>query len=210
MGEYTRWNASGPTLVNGLFASVTPRTAGFNTIDYAETLPSTNFLTVLFMSVGGSPGSTAGGIKTTTAAILGLLAWSRLRGQSHVSISTRTIPGETVYRAMSLFVVAFGIVTAGIHGLILVEFESVFMTVSEMAASGSNSLVHMFEAVSAFNTVGLSMGATGDLTASEKWITVVLMFIGRVGPLTVAAALSRSEHGAVTTFRYAHEDVAIG
>ena len=94
--------------------------------------------------------------------------------------------------------VAFGIVTAGIYGLTLVEFESIFITAGE-----SNFLAHLFEAVSAFNTVGLSMGTTGDLTASGKWITVVLMFIGRVSPFTVAAALSRSEHGAATTFRYA-------
>ena len=192
-------------LVNGLFASVTPRTAGFNTIDYAETLPSTNFLTILFMSVGGSPGSTAGGLKTTTAALLAILAWSRLRGQERTHISNRTIPGETVYRAMALFVVAFGIVTAGIYGLTLVEFESVFMTASE-----SNFLVHMFEAVSAFNTVGLSMGATGDLSAAGRWLTIVLMFVGRVGPLAVAAALSRNRKKTPSSFRYAHEDVAIG
>ena len=192
-------------LVNGLFASVTPRTAGFNTIDYSETLPSTNFLTIIFMSIGGSPGSTAGGMKTTTAALLGILAWSRLRGQERTHISNRTIPDETVYRAMSLFVVAFGIVTAGIYGLTLVEFESVFAS-----ASQSNFLVHMFEAVSAFNTVGLSMGATSGLTSTGRWLTIVLMFVGRVGPLAVAAALSRSSKKTSGSFRYAHEDVAIG
>ena len=192
-------------LVNGLFASVTPRTAGFNTIDYAETLPSTNFLTILFMSVGGSPGSTAGGLKTTTAALLALVAWSRLRGQDHTHISNRTIPDKTAYRAMALFVVGFGIVTAGIYGLTLVEFESVFMTATE-----SNFLVHMFEAVSAFNTVGLSMGATSGLSTAGRWLTIALMFVGRVGPLAVAAALSRSRKKTPGPFRYAHEDVAIG
>ena len=195
----------GVRLVNGLFASITPRTAGFNTIDYAETLPSTNFLTILFMSIGGSPGSTAGGLKTTTAAVLGLLAWSRLRGTSHTSISNRTIPRDTIYRAMGLFVVTFGIVTAGIYVLTFVEFESVFMPATE-----GNFLVHMFEAVSAFNTVGLSMGATSGLTTAGRWMTITLMFVGRVGPLAVAAAMSRSRKTHTAKFRYAHEDVAIG
>ena len=195
----------GIKLVNGLFASVTPRTAGFNTIDYAETLPSTNFLTILFMSIGGSPGSTAGGLKTTTAALLGLAAWSRLRGKTHTSVSSRTVSGDTIKRAMALFVVAFGIVTAGIYGLTLFEFESVFTVATE-----SNFLVHMFEAVSAFNTVGLSMGATGGLTTAGRWLTIVLMFIGRVGPLSVAAAMSRSKASRPSTFRYAQEEVAIG
>jgi trk system potassium uptake protein TrkH len=193
-------------LVNGLFASVTPRTAGFNTIDYAETLPSTNFLTILFMSVGGSPGSTAGGLKTTTAAILVILAWSGLRGQERAHVSNRTIPDQTVHRAMALFVVAFGVVTAGIYGLTLVEFESVFAR----AATESDFLVHMFEAVSAFNTVGLSMGATPNLSGAGRWLTIVLMFIGRVGPLAVAAALSRNWKKTSHSFRYAHEEVAIG
>ena len=195
----------GARLVNGLFASVTTRTAGFNTISYAEAYPSTNFLTILFMSIGGSPGSTAGGLKTTTVALLGLLAWSRLRGVHHTSISSRTIPGETVYRAMGLFVVAFGIVTAGIYVLTIVEFESFVMP-----EAGGNFLVHMFEAVSAFNTVGLSMGATGGLTTSGRWITILLMFVGRVGPLTVAAAMSRGEKRRTGMTRYAHEDVAVG
>ena len=195
----------GTRLMNGLFASVTTRTAGFNTISYGEAYPSTNFLTILFMSIGGSPGSTAGGLKTTTVALLGLLAWSRLRGVRHTSISSRTIPGETVYRAMGLFVVAFGIVTAGIYVLTIVEFESFVMP-----EVGGNFLVHMFEAVSAFNTVGLSMGATGGLTVSGRWITILLMFIGRVGPLTVAAAMSRGGKKQAGMARYAHEDVAVG
>ena len=195
----------GTRLVNGLFASITPRTAGFNTIDYAETLPSTNFLTILYMSMGGSPGSTAGGLKTTTTALLALLAWSKLRGKVHVSISSRTIPSSTISQAMGLFVVAFVVVTVGIYGLTLVEFKSVFMSATE-----SDFLVHMFEAVSAFNTVGLSMGATGGLTTAGRWLTIVLMFIGRVGPLTVAEAMSRGSKQRTGMTRYAHEDVAIG
>lgn len=192
-------------LINGLFLSVTPRTAGFNTVDYASTAEATNFLTIILMSIGGSPGSTAGGLKTTGVAILGLLAWSRLRGYQHTLAGTRTIPEATVQRTVGLFVIAFGLVTAGIFFLTATQQEWV-ATGREMGTF----LEYMFEATSAFNTVGLSMGVTGDLSTGGRWITIVLMFIGRVGPLTVAAALALSAQRRVTGYRYAHEDVAIG
>lgn len=194
----------GERLVNGLFASITPRTAGFNTIDYAETTSSTNFLTMIFMMIGGSPGSTAGGIKTTTFALLGLLAWSRLQGHPTTSVSGRTIPEPTLQKSMSLFVVAFGIVTTGIFVFNVTEFGS------RVAATASPFLTYMFEAVSAFNTVGLSMGATGKLTDPGRLITVVLMFIGRVGTLTFVAAMTREPKRFKGGFRYAYEDVSIG
>jgi len=189
-------------LVNGLFASITPRTAGFNTIDYAEATSGTNFLTIIFMMIGGSPGSTAGGIKTTTFALLGLLAWSRLRGRKTTNISSRTIPEPTMQKSMSLFVVAFGIVTTGIFLFSLLEVPG--------AGGGSAFLTYMFEVVSAFNTVGLSMGATGDLSDAGRLITVVLMFIGRVGILTFVAAMAREPKRIKGGFRYAYEDVSIG
>ena len=191
-------------LVNGLFASIIPRTAGFNTIDYAQVETETNFLTIVFMIIGGSPGSTAGGIKTTTFALLGLLAWSRLQGKPTTSISGRTIPEGTIQKAMSLFVVAFGIVTAGLFFFSVTEFGD------GVAASASPFLTYMFEAFSAFNTVGLSMGATGDLTTPGRLCTVVLMFIGRVGTLTFVAAMARTPRRIKGGFRYAYEDVSIG
>jgi len=194
----------GERLVNGLFASITPRTAGFNTIDYAQVETETNFLTIVFMMIGGSPGSTAGGIKTTTFALLGLLAWSRLQGKPTTSISGRTIPEGTIQKAMSLFVVAFGIVTAGLFFFSVTEFGD------GVAASASPFLTYMFEAFSAFNTVGLSMGATGDLTTPGRLCTVVLMFIGRVGTLTFVAAMARTPRRIKGGFRYAYEDVSIG
>ncbi len=97
-------------LTNAMFLSVTPRTAGFNTIDYGAASDSTNFLTIILMMIGGSPGSTAGGMKTTTFALLGLLAWSRLRSHSTASFADRSIPSETIQRATGLFVIAIGIV----------------------------------------------------------------------------------------------------
>lgn len=192
-------------LTNGLFMSVTARTAGFNTVDYAQTTDSTNFLTILLMSIGGSPSSTAGGLKTTTFALIGLLAWSRMRGYRFTSFSGRSVPEETVQRATGLFVFAFGLVTAGIF----------FYTASEIAwnahaYTSGQFLQYMFEAASAFNTVGLSMGVTGETSGFGRVLTICLMFIGRVGPLTFAAALFRRQQRSSRAFRYAYEDVAIG
>lgn len=186
-------------LANALFLSVTPRTAGFNSIDYAHASDSTNFLTILLMSVGGSPGSTAGGLKTTTFALLGLLAWSRFRGHAIASLWGRSVPEETIQRAVGLAVVAFTLVTACIFVL----------TVSE-PAGGEAFLAHMFEAASAFNTVGLSMGITGGLTEVGKAAIALLMFLGRVGPLTFAAAVALSSPTGTAEFRYAYEDVVVG
>ena len=191
--------------LNGLFASVTARTAGFNTIDYGQAADSTNFLTILFMFVGGSPGSTAGGIKTTTAALIGLLAWSRMRGQGITSLWGRSVPDETVQRAVGLFVVATAIVSISIFVFTTTEIAS------ELQARVPRSfLKYMFEAFSAFNTVGLSMGVTGDLSDVGRWTTIFLMFIGRVGPLTFAAALAKRRLGTTDSFRYAYEDVGVG
>jgi trk system potassium uptake protein TrkH len=191
-------------LVNGLFASVTPRTAGFNTIDYAQVESETSVLTLIFMTIGGSPGSTAGGLKTTTAALLGLMAWARLTGRPTTSIAGRTIPESTLQKAMALVLVGITVVTASLFLLSAAEIPHV------VTAAVAPFLTYLFEAVSAFNTVGLSMGVTGDLTTTGRLITVVLMFMGRVGPLTVVAAMSRPTRRIAGGFRYAHEDVPIG
>lgn len=189
-------------ITNGFFMSTTARTAGFNAIDYSLAGDDSNFLTIILMSIGGSPGSTAGGIKTTTFALLGLLAWSRLRGQQVVSFQGRSIPEETVQRAVGLFVLAFGVVTAAIFGYTHTELGGVAHGVEPF-------LDHMFEAVSAFNTVGLSLGATPDLSTGGRTLTILLMYVGRVGPLALAAALARRA-GRTATLRYSYEEVVIG
>lgn len=189
---------------NSLFMSVTPRTAGFNTVDYTQTTVSSNFLTILLMSVGGSPGSTAGGIKTTTAALIALLALARLRGRSLASFDRRSIPAATVQRAVGLFVVAFAIITLGI--LLL---AGVHLSGTEGSGHGRFMAI-MFEAVSAFNTVGLSMGETPTLTQGGRLLIVILMYLGRVGPLSFAAAIAVEEPPGQNEFRYAYEDVIVG
>lgn len=191
--------------VNGLFKSVTARTAGFNTIDYDEAGGGTNFLTILLMSIGGSPGSTAGGLKTTTLSLLVLLAWSRFRGREITSLWGRSVPEETVQRAVGLFTVGFVVVTLAILAYVVIEMGDV-----SHARAEAGFLPHMFEAVSAFNTVGLSMGVTGELSTPGRWLTILLMYMGRVGPLTFAAAIALARPTSRGEFRYAYEDVVVG
>lgn len=187
-------------LTNAMFLSVTARTAGFNTVDYVSLSNSSNFLTMLLMVVGGSPGSTAGGVKTTTFAVLGLLAWSRLRARHSVFFANRSIPEETVERATGLIVVAVMIMVVGIF--LVAGF-------SDLVDNQELFLAEVFEVVSAFNTVGLSMGMTSHLTVYSRWVVILLMFIGRTGPLSLAVVLQArfAERG---SFRYAHEDVIVG
>jgi trk system potassium uptake protein len=190
----------GDRVTNALFMSTTARTAGFNSVDYGAAGANTNFLNILLMSVGGSPGSAAGGLKTTTFALLGLLALARLRGWEVVSIRGRSVPQETVQRSVGLFVLVFGVVTFGIFGYAQTELG---------LAAQDRFFEYMFEAVSAFNTVGLSLGATAELSTAGRWLTIGLMFVGRVGPLMVAAALAR-RLSPTAGLRYSHEDVVIG
>ncbi len=192
-------------LVNGLFMSVTARTAGFNTIDYADASDSSVFLTTILMFIGGSPGSTAGGVKTTTVAILLLIALSRLRGRGITSVSGRSVPEETNQRAVGLCVAAFIILAAAVF--VFTASEIGFVSHRESAGS---FVKYLFEATSAFNTVGLSLGVTGDLSPVGRGLVIFLMFLGRVGPLTFASAIALRRPTARYEFRYSYEDVIIG
>ena len=107
--------------MNALFMSVTSRTAGFAAIDYAEASDSANLLTIILMTIGGSPGSTAGGVKTTTFALIGLIAWSRLRGFQTTTFASRSIRKETTERAVGLFVIAFSVMAGGMFLLTATE-----------------------------------------------------------------------------------------
>jgi trk system potassium uptake protein TrkH len=189
---------------NGLFLSVTPRTAGFNAIDYGRATDSTNFLTILLMFVGGSPGSTAGGVKTTTVALLVLLAASRFRGRATTDLWGRSIPEETLQRAVGLTVASFALVTLCILAITTVEGGAARSPVPD------SFLKYMFEAVSAYNTVGLSMGVTAGLSAASKSTLILLMFLGRVGLTTTAAALILARRPSAGDFRYAYEEVVVG
>ncbi|WP_373045777.1 TrkH family potassium uptake protein [Vulgatibacter sp.] len=192
-------------VVNAWFMSVTPRTAGFNSIPYAGLGNESAYLTILLMVVGGSPGSTAGGIKTTAMAVLLALAIQRMRGRRNAVIHHRSIPDGTVERTVSLALIAFGVMTAAIFWLSFTETRGVGLEEARAAF-----LPLFFEAVSAFCTVGLSMDVTPYLSAMGKFTVIVLMFVGRVGPLAFFAALSIKARSTLRDVRPAREDVIIG
>ncbi|HEU4429574.1 MAG TPA: potassium transporter TrkG [Myxococcota bacterium] len=188
-------------VVNALFMSITPRTAGFNTVDYDQITNASLFLTFALMWIGGGSASVAGGAKVTTVTLLGLVLWARLRGEHHVSVAGRTVPDETVNRATGLAV-----------GMVLIMLG--FLTL--MLAFETTNEVHeraqlvrfAFEVQSALSTVGLSMNLTAGLEDGSKLALVAAMLLGRVGPLAVLGAMTlRSQR---TAFRYAHEEVLIG
>ena len=187
-------------LTNATFMSVTARTAGFNTIDYGRASSGSNLLTILLMFAGGAAGGTAGGVKVTTTALVVMLAWSRMRGRHAVQAFGRSVPPGTVDRAVGLAAVAL---TVGVVALLVLTRTETFGEVQ------TQFLRLMFEAFSALATVGLSMGQTGELSAGGRWVVIVLMFVGRIGPLTAAAAVARKMRLA-DRVRYAYEDVIVG
>jgi trk system potassium uptake protein TrkH len=178
-----------------LFQAITPRTAGFNTVDYASMQPATLLVTMLLMFIGGNPGSTAGGIKTVTLFVLVGSAWSLSRGLGELQLFGRRVPVETAVRAGVITLISFMVVAGGLILLSLTDAK--------------HGLLHLaFEAFSAFGTVGLSMGITPDLSPGGKLIIVALMFVGRLGPLTLGLALleARPEK----RIEYPAEDIVVG
>jgi trk system potassium uptake protein len=163
-------------LLASYFQAVTPRTAGFNTLDYGKMLPATLLFTMFLMFVGASPGGTGGGIKTTTFSLIIATIWATLRGYRDTIMFRRRIPSETVRRAFAIVSISALVIGLAVFGL------------GEYEKKGLMELA--FETFSAFGTVGLSMGITPYLSSLGKIIIIAVMFIGRVGPLTLLLALS--------------------
>lgn len=185
-----------------LFQAITPRTAGFNTVPYGALTNAALMMTLILMFIGGSPGSAAGGVKTSTAAILFGVLVSRARGMRHATLFRRTVPERMVGEAMAIVLLAVVVIMSATFLLQWTELR-------ELAHPGVRGefLTLNFEAVSAFSTVGLSMGETTGLMSSSKLIVIALMFIGRLGPLTVALSLSRKRR---VDYQYAEEPVMVG
>jgi len=173
----------GQSLVNAWFQSVTARTAGFNMLDLNSLSPATNVLTMLLMFIGAAPGSTGGGIKVTTFAVLLLLVRALLTGREHVTFRGRKVEQTTVLNAAALGFMAAAAVAA----------VALFLLVTQPHPP----LKLLFEAVSAFGTVGLSLGVTGSLTPAGKLAIILLMFVGRVGPLTLLVMMRPRRRSAV-------------
>lgn len=176
------------------FQSVTTRTAGFNTIDNSQLSSASVLISLILMFVGASPGSTGGGIKTTTFAVLLMSVTSMLTGKRDLTIFNRKISQANTREATSLITLAGGILLFILFFLLLTQPFAMHKIV--------------FEAVSAFGTVGLSMGITGQLTVLGKLLITLLMYIGRIGPLTLIYALSLYKRQGNVEF--AEEKIAIG
>ena len=185
------------------FQAINPRTSGFNTVDLAQLTNATLLLIIILMFIGASPGSTGGGIKTTSFTLLVIMIWNRLRGSEQVNVFNRTIPSEILTRTLAIvFASAF----------------FVFLITSILLLWGSSAGLHpvetrhffveyLFETVSAFGTVGLSMNVTPKLNDVQKLAITLMMFAGRVGPLTLAFSwYSRRRKG----LTYAEESVMVG
>jgi len=181
-------------LLAGFFASVVPRTAGFNSIDYGEMHPEGLLITDMLMFVGGGSGSTAGGIKVTTFALLTMMAIAEVRGRRDVAAFRRRIPGPAQRQALTIAFAGVNLVVLGALAL---------MVTSSFGFSES-----LFESISAFATVGLSTGITPKLSGAGDGILIALMYLGRVGPLTLAVALVLREHD--QRFRYPEERPLVG
>jgi trk system potassium uptake protein len=166
-------------LLGGFFAAVTARSAGFNSIDYADMGTDSLFITDMLMFVGGGSASPAGGIKVTTLALLLLIVWAEIRSERQVVAFERAVPAPVLRQALTIAVVALNLVV--VATLVLVATNDLDLSSA------------LFECVSAFSTTGLSTGITGRLDGVGDAILMVLMFVGRVGPLTLGVALALRE-----------------
>ncbi len=182
------------TVTNGFFASVTPRTAGFNSLDYATANDETALVSTMMMFVGAGPAGTGGGVKVTTIAVLALMVWAELRGDPDVSRFKRRIPPAAQRQALTVMTIGL---TALFIGNVLLIATSPF----DIGAT-------LFEAASAFGTVGLTLGITPSLAIPPQLVLVSLMFLGRVGPITLGTALVLRERSRL--YRYPEERPIIG
>lgn len=190
-------------VVNAGFQSVTARTCGFNAVPQARLTDLSLLVTIILMFVGTCPGSTGGGVKTTTLAVISLLLFNRVRGRRTVAAFKRTITSDSVLSALYVFLLAL---------LLIVAMVTAFMFIEERGIAHSASqgwfMKSLFEVVSAFGTVGLSTGITPQLGFMGKVTLVVTMFVGRVGLLTLAYSVARPSKKAELV--YLDESVMVG
>ncbi len=163
-------------LMSGLFATVMPRSGGFATLDIGALTGEARLLMELLMFIGGGSGSTAGGIRVTTFALLILSIWAEIRGNPDVEVFGRRIPHETIRQAIGVLVLATAVV-----------FAATFLLLRMTPYSLDETL---FESLSAFGTVGLSTGITPNLPPDAKVVLIACMYVGRLGPMTLGAALA--------------------
>jgi len=178
--------------VTAIFGSVTPRTAGFNTVDMEALAMPTIMIFLLLMWIGASPGSTGGGLKTSTFAVAILNAISIAKGKDRLEVFNRQIDNQTLRKAFAVILLSLLIIGSGVFGVVFLSPEIALIAV-------------VFEIFSAFSTVGLSLGITGDLSTGSKLIVIVIMFLGRVGTLTVLVAFIKK----AKTLRYKYPEESV-
>jgi trk system potassium uptake protein len=176
------------------FQAVTPRTAGFNSLDYGSMERSTLLFTILLMFIGAGSASTGGGIKLTTFVVISLSMIAFLKEKKDIRIFRRTIDQAHIFKALALSMISVLLVFTALFFLEMTEHDVTFLSL-------------VFEVVSAFGTVGLSMGITGSLSMVGKWVIIIVMFVGKLGPLTLAFSLSRPDKEKI---RYPKEDILTG
>jgi len=181
-----------------LFQSITPRTAGYNVIDMGQIKDTTRFTTSLLMLVGGSPGSAAGGVKTTTLVVLIMTIFAICKNRSETVIFSRTIPNTVVREALVIFLLSIAVVFTAFGLLLLTE--------APLKPDDASKLI--FETVSAFATVGLSINLTPTLSTAGQWVIITCMYVGRLGPLAVALLIGAREDS--LRIRYPEEEIVVG
>jgi trk system potassium uptake protein TrkH len=191
LGEMPIWQK----MLNSFFQSVTLRTAGFSGVDQAGLTDAGKIVSMVLMFIGGSSGSTAGGVKTVTMVVLLLFVWNRMRGKETVCVFKRTIPKDKVMDAMTIVAVVMVLALAG--GCFL------------CAVSGFSIADAMYETVSALATVGLSSGGSGNLGVAGQLLVIVYMYFGRVGVLTLSLGFLMGNR-AQERYRYAETNLLIG
>ncbi len=185
----------GEKLLAAFFQSMTLRTAGFAGLDQAKLTPASKAISIWLMLIGGSSGSTAGGLKTVTLVVLLMFLWNRLRGRYTVSVFHRTIADSHVLNAITIFMV-----------MVILSFAGGTFICATSPVSFADGL---YEAVSAIGTVGLTTGITPDLRPAAKLMIILFMYFGRVGVLTISFGfLKRKPAG--EKYRYANTDLLIG
>lgn len=198
--EYNNPETLGPMsiknkILNAIFAGVSPRTAGFNSISLDGMTSGGKFLTIILMYIGGSPGSTAGGLKTATFGIIVLTVVSVIKGREDTELFGRRLSKELVYKAFAILMISFSLVVVVTMLLCITQPKEEFIDL-------------LYEATSAFATVGLTTGVTQRLNFIGKIIIMITMYFGRVGPLTVALALTNKRKN--KGYRYPETKILIG
>lgn len=188
----------GESILISFFHSVTCRTAGFNTIDISALRESTHFLIIILMFIGGSPGSIAGGIKTTTIAAIALLIFSKLKGRNQTILWGRALDRDTIDKSTTLIILSIIFLSISIFLMLIIRDFDI----------GHSFVSVVFESVSAFGTVGLSMGITTELPPMGKIILSLVMLIGRLGPLALIMAITSNKRNIY--IEYPTEHIIIG